>query len=191
MHPRAAVPDAGTLAAVAVAFLALALPAAGSAARANATPGAWAEQVCAAVADWSAAAEAKADALDKLPDPKSFLQVRAVFSRFLDEIVRETDRMIVRVDIAGTPAVSRGPAIRQRLRALLVRSRGLLADARRQAAGLLLSDPAGFGKGLTAIGSTIEKQFATLGAAFDHLDSTLPSPELDRAITRAPSCRRL
>ena len=47
---------AATLAATLAAAVALALPAAGSAARADTAPGPWAEQVCSAVAGWSAAA---------------------------------------------------------------------------------------------------------------------------------------
>lgn len=182
---------AATVAAV-LAALALALPAAGSAARAYTAPGPWAEQVCAALADWSAAAELKEAALEeRLNRTESLPQVRAVFSRFLDEIVRETDRMIVRVDIAGTPAVRSGPAIRQRLRALLVRARGLLADARRQAARLSLSDRASFAKSAGAIGTAVGAQFDALGGAFDQLDRAYPSPELDRAVSRAPSCKSL
>ena len=191
MHPRAAAPATLALAAAALAAVVLALPAAASAAPAYAAPGPWAEQVCAAVAGWSAAAGTKADALDRMPTPKSLAHARVIFSHFLDDIVRETDRMIVRVDLAGTPDVRSGPAIRQRLRALLVRARGLLAEARRQAAVLSLTDPEAFGKGASEIGSAIEKQLTALGPAFEHIDSGFPSPELDRAVTGAPSCRRL
>jgi len=191
MRQRAVRPATVTLAAVVLAAVALALPAAGSAAHADAAPGAWAEQVCAAVAGWSNAAGVKSAALEKKLNPTSLAQTRAVFSRFLDEIVRETDRMIVRVDIAGTPAVRSGPAIRQRLRVLLVRARGLLADARRQAARLSLTDPADFAKTVSALGDTIGKQFDGLGGAFDQIDRAYPSAELDRAFSGAPSCKKL
>ncbi len=178
-----------TLAATIAGAVALALPAAGSAARADTAPGPWAEHVCSALASWSAAAEQKSAALKKDLNPESLPQSRAVFSRFLDDVVRETDRMIVRVDIAGTPAVKSGPAIRQRLRSLLLRARGLIAAARRTAAGLSLTDRAAFAKGATSIGNTIGAQFDSLGGAFDQLDRAYPSPELDRAITAAPVCQ--
>ena len=183
---RGAAPPAAALAAA----VALALPAAGAAARADTPVGPWADQVCAALTGWTAAAEQKAATLEQSIDPKSLPRSRAAFSRFLDDVVRETDRMIVRVDIAGTPAVKSGPAIRQRLRVLLVRARGLLAAARRTAAGLSLTDRLSFGKGATSIGDTIEKQFDALGSAFDQLDRAYPSAELDRAFSR-PACGKL
>ena len=196
MRQRAARPTAGTttaalLAAALAAAVALALPAAGSAARFDTAPGPWAEQVCAALSGWSAAASQKEATLKQTLHPESLLRARAAFSRFLDGVVRETDRMIVRIDIAGTPAVSHGPAIRQRLRALLVRARGLIADARRTAAELSLTDRAGFAKGATSIGNSIAAQFTALGGAFDQLDRAYPSAELDRAVTGATSCKGL
>ena len=122
-------------------------------------------------------------------DTESLPQSRAVFSRFLDDVVRETDRMIVRIDIAGTSAVKSGPAIRQQLRSLMLRARGLIAAARRTAAGLSLTDRAAFAKGATAIGNTVGAQFDSLGGAFDRLERAYPSPELDRAITAEPACQ--
>lgn len=179
MRQRAVRPTPVVLAAVALAAVALALPAAGSAARADTAPGPWAEQVCAALAGWSVAAEQKSAALKKNLNPESLPQSRAVFSRFLDDVVRETDRMIVRIDIAGTSAVKSGPAIRQQLRSLMLRARGLIAAARRAA----------FAKGATAIGNTVGAQFDSLGGAFNRLERAYPSPELDRAITAEPACQ--
>lgn len=188
MRQRAVRPAPIVLAAVVLAAaVALALPAAGSAARAETGVGPWADQVCAALTGWTAAAEKKAAVLEKSIDATSLPRSRAAFSRFLDDVVRETDRMIVRVDIAGTPAITNGPAIRQRLRVLLVRARGLLAAARRTAAGLSLTDRLSFGKGATSIGTTIEKQFDALAGAFDQLDRAYPSAELGRAFSR-PAC---
>ena len=196
-RPTAVTTTAAMLAAALVtavtlaAAVALALPAAGAAARTATAPGPWAEQVCAALADWSAATQQKAATLKQKLNPESLPQARAAFSRFLDDVVHETDRMIVRVDIAGTPAIRSGPAIRQRLRALLVRARGLIADARRTAAGLSLTDRARFAKGAGSIGDSIGAQFDALGGAFDQLDRAYPSPALDRAVSHAASCKGL
>ncbi len=71
----------------------------------------------------------------------------------------------------------------------MLRARGLIAAARRTAAGLSLTDRAAFAKGATAIGNTVGAQFDSLGVAFDRLERAYPSLELDRAITAEPACQ--
>jgi hypothetical protein len=182
---------ATVVAALAAAALALSLPLHAHAARADMAPVSWAQRFCSAVVDWSDAAQVKEQALEKNIDPTSLPRSRAVFSRFLDQMVGETDRMITRIDAAGTPAVRSGPAIRAQLRAVLLRARGALADARRSAAAMSLTNRTAFAKSATAIGDTINVQFGSIGKAFDRIDATYPSPELDHAFTQAPACKTL
>lgn len=182
---------ATVVAALAAAALALALPLHAHAARADREPVVWAQRFCSAVVDWSDAAQVKEKALEKNIDPTSLPRSRAVFSRFLDQMVGETDRMIMRIDAAGTPAVKSGPAIRAQLRTVLLRARSALADARRNAAAMSLTSRTAFAKSASAIGDTINAQFESIGKSFDRIDATYPSPELDRAFMQATACKTL
>lgn len=200
MHP---LPLRGAaVAAVAAAALALAVPAGTQASGATAAVAAapagaaldtpvWAQRVCSAVLDWSVAAGRHAEGLDGKVSAADLRRSRAVLSRFLDQVVRETDRMITRVDAAGTPALEQGPAIRQQLRASLKRARGLLADARRTAAGLSVTDKEAFAQGASDLGDRIEQQFGALAGALEQIDVRYPSKELDAAVATAPACKKL
>lgn len=188
--------NAARVAAVVAAVAALALPAAAGAASKAPAAGAldtpvWAQRVCSAVLDWSEEAGRRADALEGKVSATDLKKSRAVLSRFMDDVVRETDRMITRIDAAGTPKVEQGAAIRQRLRANLKRARGLLADGRREAAALSVTDNAAFAKGATALGNRIETQFGALAGAFEKIDALYPSAELDAAVEAAPACKKL
>lgn len=182
--------------AAAAAVAALVVPAAGAApaaprAAADTDAAMWTQRVCSAMVDWAGIASAKADSIGSKIDPNNLKQARAVFSRFLDDMVKETDRMVTRIDAAGTPAVKNGPAIRQRLRTLLKQARALLADARRTAATLSVTDSKAFGDGATKVGDAISKQFDLLGGGFDRLDKDFPSPELDKAVAASKACSKL
>ena len=184
------------LAAAAAALAALAVPAAqaGRTVHQAGGPmeaGAWAQRVCSSVSDWAAYATKRADGIEKLIDPSNLKQARAVLSKFLDDMVAQTDRMVTRIDAAGTPDVKNGPQIRQRLRVLLLKARGLLADARRTAAGVSTTDAKAFAKSATAVGDAIDKSFTALGSSFDQLDKEFPSPALDKAVAAAPACKKL
>ena len=131
----------GLLLALAVsATVALALPMPGLAARQDTDPTKWAQGVCSAIVDWSGAAETRANALGKQMSGGGLPQARAVLSRFLDQMVQETDRMITRIDVYGTPGVKNGTPIRQRLRTLMAAARASLAQGRRDAAKLSITD---------------------------------------------------
>ena len=181
--------SAGLVAAAAVA-VALVLPMQSLAARSGTEPGAWAQGVCSAIVDWGAVAEAKANGIEKQLTG-SLPQARAVLSRFLDEMVKETDRMITRIDVFGTPAVKSGTPIRQRLRTLLVAARSALRDGRDRAAKLSITDATAFQLGAGKISDNVDRQLTALGSGFDKLDRNFPSPELDRAVSKSPACAKL
>jgi len=182
----------GLLLAVAVsATVALALPLPGLAARQDTDPTKWAQGVCSAIVDWSGAAETRANALGKQMSGGGLPQARAVLSRFLDQLVVETDRLITRVDVYGTPGIKNGTPIRQRLRSLLAAARASLAQGRRDAAKLSITDATAFQQGAGRISDSVGKQFDALGKGFDALDKDFPSAELDRAVSRAAACSKL
>lgn len=182
----------GLLLALAVsATVALALPMPGLAARQDTDPTKWAQGVCSAIVDWSGAAETRANALGKQMSGGGLPQARAVLSRFLDQMVQETDRMITRIDVYGTPGVKNGTPIRQRLRTLMAAARASLAQGRRDAAKLSITDATAFQKGAGRISDSVGKQFDALGKGFDALDKDFPSAELDRAVAKAAACSKL
>jgi len=194
MHRSALRPS--LLVAALAAAAALALPVAAGAASKAPSAGAldapaWAQRVCSAVLDWSKAAERSAGNLEGKVSATDLKRSRAVLSRFMDDVVRETDRMITRVDAAGTPDIKQGAAIRQQLRANLRRARGLLADGRREAAALSVTDKKAFSKGATALGNRIETQFGALAGAIEKIDELYPSAKLDAAFAAAPACKKL
>ena len=182
----------GLLLALAVsATVALALPMPGLAARQDTEPAKWAQGVCSAIVDWSGAAETRANALGKQMSGGGLPQARAVLSRFLDQMVQETHRMITRIDVYGTPGVKNGTPIRQRLRTLMAAARASLAQGRRDAAKLSITDATAFQKGAGRISDSVGKQFDALGKGFDALDKDFPSAELDRAVAKAAACSKL
>ena len=183
-------PSVSAVTAVAAA-LALAAPLSAMAARADTPAPVWTQRVCSAVVDWSTAAGVKEKQLEASIKPTSLKTTRAAFSRFMDQMVTETDRMITRIDAAGTPAVKSGAAIRQTLRGLLVRARAALVEARAKAAQLSLTDPSAFAKSAGEIGDAVSKQFNALGTGFDALDKNYPSAELDKAVTGSSACSKL
>jgi hypothetical protein len=140
---------------------------------------------------WEKALERRSKSFAGSLGGKGLLQLKRAFVSFLGDAVSLSNAMIRRVDVAGTPDVPQGAAIRKALHAGLLKLRGIFTRARADAAALPVTSAKRLGTGIDTIGKRIEAQTGALGSTFDALDRRYPSQQLDQAYRQVRACRAI
>lgn len=145
--------------------------------------------VCGAVGSWVEGIQEESAALGEgAQGAENLEQVRDEFVDFFDQVIQRTERMLGRVEDAGTPAVENGEAIAEDLHGTLEPIQGVFEDARDEAANLPTDDPAAFQAGATRVGETVQQEAGEISDAFDRLEREHDVPELDQAFEEEDAC---
>jgi hypothetical protein len=150
-------------------------------------PEAYVKSVCQAVSDWQGQIQDRSTSLEESlgtdPSPE---QGKAALTRFLDGVITDSERMVDRVEGAGSPDIEDGEDLANRLKDALEQVLQAFRDARTEVEDIPTSSPEEFQQGADEVGNTIQSAFTEAGATFDQ-----PSPELDPIFEREPACNQL
>ncbi len=151
------------------------------------SPQAYVKAVCQAVSDWQGQVQERSTDLEQnLGSDPSPEEGKEALGTFLDDVISDTDRMLGRVEEAGTPDIEDGEETANRLTEALRRVQEAFRDAREQVNDLSTGSPEEFQQGADEIGSAIQSAFTETGTTLDQ-----PSPELDPVFEREPACDQL
>lgn len=178
--------------AAAVAVVVLVAGCGGSAGGDGKSVAAWTANACTAIVNWNLRIEEDGAGFERAaPAAGSAEALRREWAGFLDDVVRDTDRLIAEFEAAGTPPVEDGPAIRRDFHAGLDRLREFFVHERERAAKLPVDDLQTFAAALEEQGESIQGSTADLEKAFVDVGKKYESDEIDQAWEEEEACSEL
>jgi hypothetical protein len=156
--------------------------AAGPAAAKKVPPDEWADSVCSATLDWAEALDEAGQAYDEAETPEDAADA-------LDDAVADTRTLIKAGRRAGTPDVDGGKASARAFIAVFKDARGILEDARAEAADLP-EDSSDFEDGKTEIDEGLDEGFTDLDPDIQAVRTDADS-ELQDALDDDSACREI
>jgi hypothetical protein len=168
---------------------ALVITSASAAAAADATSAKrWATSTCGALGRWESSIAARAKPTKEQADPKTG---RAVLSKYVRGIVKDTKTLVKRLDAAGFPDVDQGEQIAAAIHAAFTDALATLRAAKGQVAELDVSSAATFSSGATAIQQSIADAFGAAQSTLSQAGEQYSVPALTSALSNARSCQAL
>jgi hypothetical protein len=155
-------------------------------------PDAWAADVCGALSTWAHDLKSGSTALSfQVKGAKSVKVVKEKFISFLENAGTSTNTMITKVKAAGPPAVKDGQALQHDLESGLERARASFTKAIAKAKTLPSNNAQAFSRGVTSLGSDVEKELAATGNEFTKLGGKYKDQALNEATSKEPSCAKI
>jgi hypothetical protein len=171
-------------------MLAVTLALAGCGGSSSVSASAYVSAVCSAVGPFAHDVTTRAGTLQSALSgsaTKSPAQGKALLKGFLDAISGDANTALRKVKAAGTPNVSNGKAISNRLVTVFTRLQSAVAGADRQAAALPTGSASSFRTAAAALGSNVQSSVSGIGSGL----STLKSPELQKAAAKSRACKSI
>jgi hypothetical protein len=163
-------------------ILALVVSAAGCGGSSGAPASQWVGDLCSGISEWRAN-------LGDVPDASSttdLAQYKGAMVSFLDGLVRNTDRLIDRIDKAGVPDIPSGSDAARDFKAAFGGMDASFRNAKSTIDKTATDDKETFAAGLAQVGLVLKESLDRAGKAFG--DISTKYPDVGKAARQTPSC---
>jgi hypothetical protein len=151
---------------------------------------AWATDVCGGLLTWKNTVVRRSNEIStKVAGVNDLTKLRRIYVDYLGLVTGDTDRMLVRVEDAGIPAVDKGRELRADFLGALRPMKTAFVEAKQNAATLPTDDRAAFISGISAQNDTLTSRLNKINSAFDTLENKYDVPELEDAFKEVPACK--
>jgi hypothetical protein len=151
---------------------------------------AWATDVCGALLTWKNTVVRRSNEIStKVAGVNDLTKLRTIYVDYLGLVTGDTDRMLVRVEGSGIPAVDDGRQLRADFLGALRPMKTAFVEAKAKAATLPTDDRAAFISGISAQNDTLTSRLNKINSAFDTLENKYDVPELNDAFEEVPACK--
>lgn len=159
----------------------------------KASASAWVQDVCTGLTGWLQELQRESTGLQQSvgATPGDLNSAKADLVEFMTNAVGSTDEMIDEVQAAGAPDVDKGDEIQSGLEDGLDEIRQAFADAKTQAEGLSVDDPAAFAQGAEELSASLQEAGEKAEGSLNDLGERYDAPSLDKAFEDEPACQQL
>jgi hypothetical protein len=164
--------------------VALVCAACGSSDQHGTTPGKYASAVCSAITALERDVST-ATAAGKNPTAVNARQAKQVEQRELSAVAQASDRALVRIKGAGTPAIRNGQPVAGRVLQTFTQVRDAMRRAAARSKSLPTSSPQAYTTAAKALAASVQTSLGRIDA------SGLADPDLEGVAAKQPACQRL
>lgn len=144
----------------------------------------WVGELCSGISTWQAG-------LQEVPDASAgtdLAKLKADMGSFLDALVRNTERLVSRIDQAGVPDIPSGDQAARAFKSAFTGMEGSFRQAKSTIDETPTDEGTRFAAGLTQVGVVLKGSIEQAGKAFGDISTRYP--DLGKAAKEVPACSK-